>query len=155
MFLLLGTNWYLLISKVSPTCMTSKTILGFIITVVLDFHPVHDLRFLAAEWFDLLSAGGTPYPDLPMNELFYSALKRGYRMTKPAHASDEVWVSLSLIVASPLSLLIDIKIRNKHIVILFVLQLWYNEEVLGWEVWDEAWVLLSGAHYGEYAGRRL
>uniref|UniRef100_A0A3B4YXK0 receptor protein-tyrosine kinase n=1 Tax=Stegastes partitus TaxID=144197 RepID=A0A3B4YXK0_9TELE len=32
---------------------------------------------------------GTPYPDLPMNELFYSALKRGYRMAKPAHASDE------------------------------------------------------------------
>lgn len=34
--------------------------------------------------------GGTPYPDLPMNELFYNALKRGYRMNKPAHASDEV-----------------------------------------------------------------
>uniref|UniRef100_A0A3Q2YIU6 receptor protein-tyrosine kinase n=1 Tax=Hippocampus comes TaxID=109280 RepID=A0A3Q2YIU6_HIPCM len=32
---------------------------------------------------------GTPYPDLPMNEMFYSALKRGYRMAKPAQASDE------------------------------------------------------------------
>lgn len=42
----------------------------------------------------MLCAGGMPYPDLPMNELFYSALKRGYRMAKPAHASDEVWVSL-------------------------------------------------------------
>lgn len=49
---------------------------------------------LALKWLEMLSAGGTPYPDLPMNELFYSALKRGYRMAKPAHASDEVWVSL-------------------------------------------------------------
>lgn len=44
--------------------------------------------------FEMFCAGGTPYPDLPMNELFYSALKRGYRMAKPAHASDEVWVPL-------------------------------------------------------------
>ncbi|KPP77066.1 hypothetical protein Z043_103533, partial [Scleropages formosus] len=35
--------------------------------------------------------GGTPYPDLPMNDLFYSALKRGYRMAKPAHAADEIY----------------------------------------------------------------
>lgn len=51
---------------------------------------------MCAAWlmFGMLCAGGTPYPDLPMNELFYSALKRGYRMAKPAHASDEVWVSL-------------------------------------------------------------
>lgn len=45
---------------------------------------------LIIELFEMLSAGGTPYPDLPMNELFYSALKRGYRMSKPSHASDEV-----------------------------------------------------------------
>lgn len=50
--------------------------------------------FVGLKWCEMLSAGGTPYPDLPMNELFYSALKRGYRMAKPAHASDEVWVSL-------------------------------------------------------------
>ncbi|KAM8908972.1 platelet-derived growth factor receptor beta isoform 3-T4 [Spinachia spinachia] len=40
--------------------------------------------------WEIFTLGGTPYPDLPMNELFYSALKRGYRMAKPAHASDEV-----------------------------------------------------------------
>uniref|UniRef100_A0A8C1GJ43 receptor protein-tyrosine kinase n=1 Tax=Cyprinus carpio TaxID=7962 RepID=A0A8C1GJ43_CYPCA len=34
---------------------------------------------------------GTPYPDLPMNELFYSALKRGYRMAKPSYASEDVY----------------------------------------------------------------
>ncbi|XP_076595337.1 platelet-derived growth factor receptor beta [Chaetodon auriga] len=41
--------------------------------------------------WEIFTLGGTPYPDLPMNELFYNALKRGYRMTKPAHASDEVY----------------------------------------------------------------
>lgn len=34
--------------------------------------------------------GGTPYPELPMNEQFYNAIKRGYRMAQPAHASDEM-----------------------------------------------------------------
>lgn len=41
--------------------------------------------------WEIFTLGGTPYPDLPMNELFYSALKRGYRMAKPAHASDDVY----------------------------------------------------------------
>ncbi|XP_076021053.1 platelet-derived growth factor receptor beta [Genypterus blacodes] len=41
--------------------------------------------------WEIFTLGGTPYPDLPMNELFYSALKRGYRMTKPTHASEEVY----------------------------------------------------------------
>lgn len=36
--------------------------------------------------------GGTPYPELPMNDQFYNAIKRGYRMAQPAHASDEMWV---------------------------------------------------------------
>lgn len=37
-----------------------------------------------------LLTGGTPYPELPMNEQFYNAIKRGYRMAKPSHASDEM-----------------------------------------------------------------
>uniref|UniRef100_A0A8C6M191 receptor protein-tyrosine kinase n=1 Tax=Nothobranchius furzeri TaxID=105023 RepID=A0A8C6M191_NOTFU len=41
--------------------------------------------------WEIFTLGGTPYPDLPMNEIFYSALKRGYRMSKPAHASDDVY----------------------------------------------------------------
>ncbi|KAM6924264.1 platelet-derived growth factor receptor beta [Xenentodon cancila] len=41
--------------------------------------------------WEIFTLGGTPYPDLPMNEIFYSALKRGYRMAKPAHASDEIY----------------------------------------------------------------
>uniref|UniRef100_A0A3Q4AID1 receptor protein-tyrosine kinase n=2 Tax=Mola mola TaxID=94237 RepID=A0A3Q4AID1_MOLML len=41
--------------------------------------------------WEIFTLGGTPYPDLPMNELFYNALKRGYRMARPAHASEEVY----------------------------------------------------------------
>uniref|UniRef100_A0A3Q3JWT3 receptor protein-tyrosine kinase n=1 Tax=Monopterus albus TaxID=43700 RepID=A0A3Q3JWT3_MONAL len=41
--------------------------------------------------WEIFTLGQTPYPDLPMNELFYSALKRGYRMAKPAHASDGIY----------------------------------------------------------------
>ncbi|XP_076861978.1 platelet-derived growth factor receptor beta [Brachyhypopomus gauderio] len=41
--------------------------------------------------WEIFTLGGTPYPDLPMNELFYNALKRGYRMAKPMHASDDIY----------------------------------------------------------------
>ncbi|XP_035377625.1 platelet-derived growth factor receptor beta isoform X1 [Electrophorus electricus] len=41
--------------------------------------------------WEIFTLGGTPYPDLPMNELFYNALKRGYRMSKPSHASDDIY----------------------------------------------------------------
>ncbi|KAL2088692.1 hypothetical protein ACEWY4_015591 [Coilia grayii] len=41
--------------------------------------------------WEIFTLGGTPYPDLPMNELFYNALKRGYRMAKPSHASDDIY----------------------------------------------------------------
>ncbi|XP_073710507.1 platelet-derived growth factor receptor beta [Misgurnus anguillicaudatus] len=41
--------------------------------------------------WEIFTLGGTPYPDLPMNELFYSALKQGYRMAKPSYASDEIY----------------------------------------------------------------
>ncbi|XP_061104771.1 platelet-derived growth factor receptor beta-like isoform X2 [Conger conger] len=41
--------------------------------------------------WEIFTLGGTPYPDIPMNELFYSALKRGYRMPKPPHAAEEIY----------------------------------------------------------------
>ncbi|KAK3526699.1 hypothetical protein QTP70_032078 [Hemibagrus guttatus] len=41
--------------------------------------------------WEIFTLGGTPYPDLPMNEYFYNALKRGYRMAKPMHASEEIY----------------------------------------------------------------
>ncbi|KAK2116670.1 hypothetical protein P7K49_003556 [Saguinus oedipus] len=44
-------------------------------------------------WFrsQLRCLRGTPYPELPMNEQFYNAIKRGYRMAQPVHASDEIY----------------------------------------------------------------
>ncbi|XP_067313071.1 platelet-derived growth factor receptor beta [Pseudorasbora parva] len=41
--------------------------------------------------WEIFTLGGTPYPDLPMNELFYSALKRGYRMAKPSYAHEDIY----------------------------------------------------------------
>lgn len=34
----------------------------------------------------LFVSGGSPYPDVPLTQEFYSALKRGYRMNRPEHA---------------------------------------------------------------------
>ncbi|KAM6224242.1 platelet-derived growth factor receptor beta [Rhynchocyon petersi] len=41
--------------------------------------------------WEIFTLGGTPYPELPMNEQFYNAIKRGYRMAQPAHASDDIY----------------------------------------------------------------
>ncbi|KAG7484543.1 hypothetical protein MATL_G00050500 [Megalops atlanticus] len=41
--------------------------------------------------WEIFSLGGTPYPDIPMNQMFYSALRRGYRMAKPPHATEEIY----------------------------------------------------------------
>ncbi|XP_063058334.1 platelet-derived growth factor receptor beta-like [Engraulis encrasicolus] len=45
--------------------------------------------------WEIFTLGGTPYPDIPMNEQFYNALKRGYRMTRPTHATDEIYEIMS------------------------------------------------------------
>uniref|UniRef100_A0A8C3HAK2 Platelet-derived growth factor receptor beta n=1 Tax=Chrysemys picta bellii TaxID=8478 RepID=A0A8C3HAK2_CHRPI len=41
--------------------------------------------------WEIFTLGGTPYPELPMNEQFYNAIKCGYRMSKPTHASNEIY----------------------------------------------------------------
>ncbi|GLD71132.1 platelet-derived growth factor receptor beta-like isoform X1 [Lates japonicus] len=41
--------------------------------------------------WEIFSLGGSPYPDLPMTQEFYSALKRGYRMTRPEHAPHDIF----------------------------------------------------------------
>uniref|UniRef100_A0A8D0GE82 Platelet-derived growth factor receptor beta n=1 Tax=Sphenodon punctatus TaxID=8508 RepID=A0A8D0GE82_SPHPU len=41
--------------------------------------------------WEIFTLGGTPYPELPLNEEFYNAIKRGYRMSKPNHAPDEIY----------------------------------------------------------------
>uniref|UniRef100_UPI003AAA5F97 platelet-derived growth factor receptor beta-like n=1 Tax=Centroberyx gerrardi TaxID=166262 RepID=UPI003AAA5F97 len=41
--------------------------------------------------WEIFSLGGSPYPDLPLNQEFYSALKRGYRMPRPDHATYNIY----------------------------------------------------------------
>ncbi|XP_068600342.1 platelet-derived growth factor receptor beta-like [Brachionichthys hirsutus] len=41
--------------------------------------------------WEIFSLGGRPYPDLPMTQEFYSALKRGYRMSRPDHAAHDIF----------------------------------------------------------------
>ncbi|KAK2882351.1 platelet-derived growth factor receptor beta-like isoform X1 [Channa argus] len=41
--------------------------------------------------WEIFSLGGSPYPDLPMTQEFYSALKRGYRMCRPEHAPHNIY----------------------------------------------------------------
>ncbi|KAK2827899.1 hypothetical protein Q5P01_018933 [Channa striata] len=41
--------------------------------------------------WEIFSLGGNPYPDLPMTQEFYCALKRGYRMGRPEHAPHSMY----------------------------------------------------------------
>ncbi|AWO99734.1 putative platelet-derived growth factor receptor beta-like [Scophthalmus maximus] len=41
--------------------------------------------------WEIFSLGGSPYPDLPMTQEFYSALKNGYRMSRPEHAPNNIF----------------------------------------------------------------
>lgn len=51
----------------------------------------------------LLSAGGTPYPGMMVDSTFYNKIKSGYRMAKPDHATNEVYVSIWLFHTCPVS----------------------------------------------------
>uniref|UniRef100_A0A3Q0SYI6 Protein kinase domain-containing protein n=1 Tax=Amphilophus citrinellus TaxID=61819 RepID=A0A3Q0SYI6_AMPCI len=41
--------------------------------------------------WEIFSLGCRPYPELSVTQEFYSALKRGYRMTRPEHAPDDMY----------------------------------------------------------------
>uniref|UniRef100_A0A3P8RY71 receptor protein-tyrosine kinase n=1 Tax=Amphiprion percula TaxID=161767 RepID=A0A3P8RY71_AMPPE len=47
--------------------------------------------------WEIFSLGSSPYPDLPMTQEFYSALKRGYRMNRPEHASLDMYDTLDML----------------------------------------------------------
>ncbi|KAM7373801.1 hypothetical protein PAMP_006504 [Pampus punctatissimus] len=59
------------------------------------FHNIYSL--LSDVWsygvllWEIFSLGESPYPDLPMTQEFYSALKRGYRMNRPDHAPQNIF----------------------------------------------------------------
>ncbi|XP_069780757.1 platelet-derived growth factor receptor alpha [Narcine bancroftii] len=41
--------------------------------------------------WEIFSLGGTPYPGMMVDSNFYNKIKSGYRMTKPEHASSDVY----------------------------------------------------------------
>uniref|UniRef100_A0A8C5SG11 receptor protein-tyrosine kinase n=1 Tax=Laticauda laticaudata TaxID=8630 RepID=A0A8C5SG11_LATLA len=41
--------------------------------------------------WEIFSLGGTPYPGMMVDSTFYNKIKSGYRMTKPDHATSEVY----------------------------------------------------------------
>jgi len=46
--------------------------------------------------WEIFSYGSNPYPSIHVEELF-QLLKQGYRMEKPFHATDDMYVGLSFI----------------------------------------------------------
>ncbi|KAM6983424.1 platelet-derived growth factor receptor beta-like [Tautogolabrus adspersus] len=46
--------------------------------------------------WEIFSLGVSPYPDLPMTQEFFSALKRGYRMSQPDHAPQNIFDLMKL-----------------------------------------------------------
>ncbi|KAA8577953.1 hypothetical protein FQN60_016860 [Etheostoma spectabile] len=46
--------------------------------------------------WEIFSLGGSPYPDLPMTQQFYTSLKRGYRMSRPDHAPNDIYDLMKL-----------------------------------------------------------
>ncbi|NXX88071.1 PGFRA factor, partial [Centropus bengalensis] len=44
--------------------------------------------------WEIFSLGGTPYPGMMVDSTFYNKIKSGYRMAKPDHATNEVYVCM-------------------------------------------------------------
>ncbi|KAM7397381.1 hypothetical protein PAMA_005607 [Pampus argenteus] len=59
------------------------------------FHNVYnslsDVWSYGVLLWEIFSLGESPYPDLPMTQVFYSSLKRGYRMNQPDHAPQNIF----------------------------------------------------------------
>ncbi|XP_048459444.1 platelet-derived growth factor receptor beta-like [Rhincodon typus] len=55
------------------------------------YTTLSDVWSYAVLLWEIFTLGGTPYPDLPVNDQFYNAIRHGYRMPKPQYASDELY----------------------------------------------------------------
>ncbi|XP_041050035.1 platelet-derived growth factor receptor beta-like [Carcharodon carcharias] len=55
------------------------------------YTTLSDVWSYAVLLWEIFTLGGTPYPELPVNDQFYNAIRRGYRMPKPHYASDEIY----------------------------------------------------------------
>lgn len=55
------------------------------------YTSLSDVWSYAVLLWEIFTLGGTPYPELPINDQFYNAIRRGYRMPKPHYATDEIY----------------------------------------------------------------
>lgn len=55
------------------------------------FTPTNIITTSISPWL----SGGTPYPGMMVDSMFYNKIKSGYRMAKPDHATSEVYVFFS------------------------------------------------------------
>ncbi|XP_067900136.1 platelet-derived growth factor receptor beta-like isoform X2 [Heterodontus francisci] len=55
------------------------------------YTTLSDVWSYAVLLWEIFTLGGTPYPELPVNDQFYNAIRQGYRMPKPHYASDEIY----------------------------------------------------------------
>ncbi|XP_078267118.1 platelet-derived growth factor receptor beta-like [Rhinoraja longicauda] len=55
------------------------------------YTSLSDVWSYAVLLWEIFTLGGTPYPELPINDQFYNAIRRGYRMPKPPYATDEIY----------------------------------------------------------------
>ncbi|XP_059846669.1 platelet-derived growth factor receptor beta [Hypanus sabinus] len=55
------------------------------------YTTLSDVWSYAVLLWEIFTLGGTPYPELPVNDQFYNAIRSGYRMPKPHYATDEIY----------------------------------------------------------------
>uniref|UniRef100_A0A665T9V9 receptor protein-tyrosine kinase n=1 Tax=Echeneis naucrates TaxID=173247 RepID=A0A665T9V9_ECHNA len=55
------------------------------------YSPQSDVWSYGVLLWEIFSLGGSPYSDLPVTQKFYSALKRGHRMTQPERAPHNIF----------------------------------------------------------------
>ncbi|XP_067852078.1 platelet-derived growth factor receptor beta-like [Heptranchias perlo] len=55
------------------------------------YTTLSDVWSYAVLLWEIFTLGGTPYPELPVNDQFYNAIRCGYRMPKPQYASDPIY----------------------------------------------------------------
>ncbi|XP_007906332.2 platelet-derived growth factor receptor beta [Callorhinchus milii] len=55
------------------------------------YTTLSDVWSYAVLLWEIFTLGGTPYPELPLNDQFYNAIRHGYRMPKPQYAASEIY----------------------------------------------------------------
>ena len=68
--------------------MSSASAINYIIHLYRSFSPINECYFI----------GGSPYPGIKPRQIA-ERLQKGYRMPKPKHVDDKLWVKAHFIVS--------------------------------------------------------